>query len=520
MFDCTECGYSSQTELALSRHLADQHVFTALFGFISQPPEQSKPDTLTEVKEKCGECEYATNIPKNLIMHKESVHRKVLRFGCDLCDYNSYYKLSVEKHSRNNHKDHKASVTKIDCRYCRLGEPHGECQRMAPEKNVKKSYERREIKHETYKDNFYCNECGFSTEDPIYLRTHISSVHRSKKRRRRKVGQFKCSECDYSTNSLKNLKTHTSFIHLGVLRFSCSLCNYASYFKQSVKSHGRNNHGGMDFNVKTIDCKKFRSSEKNEVTVMKEKKNPTKKSTKKYHCEESNYSTKLQSSLIKHKASMHGNMVRFTCNLCPYKSYYKHSVQSHGQNYHDTLAFHVKKLRKRKNHGQFKCSECEYSTENLKNLKTHKSFLHLGIVKFRCSLCKYASYFKQSVKSHGRNNHGGMDFKVKTIDCKKCQIKEFHEKCDQREEKKKRNINRFSCKECDYSTDHKFLLRRHDSSIHQGIVRYECNICLYQSFSRTSVKSHGMVHKNVKFKVREIESKIMEKAVKSEQNIT
>ena len=346
---CSVCSSKFSSEVELKNHLASEHIFSSLFGFIGDSEENNINNKNSAMKryrglkkhrkpkkfvncgsEKCNECDYSTNFPYNLKKHKESIHQKLLKFICNLCDYRSYFKASVQSHISSNHKDIAAKVLKIDCVKCQARKTHEMCEKL-------------------WKD---------------ITNTKLGRKKGRQNKHPRKInGNYSCIECDYSTNFPKNLYVHKQAKHQNLVKFSCNLCEYKSYYRQCVSSHITYNHKEITAKILKIDCSKCQVRESH---VMCEKK------------------------------------------------------------YDKTKKKHI-------------CNECDFSTNIKRSLKSHSDIVHQGIVLYNCNLCNYKSYYKAAVRGHISAKHEETSGKVLKINCGKCQAEEEHEKCGKMKKNKKEN---------------------------------------------------------------------------------
>ena len=180
---------------------------------------------------------------------------------------------------------------------------------------------------------------------------------------------------------------------------------------------------------------------------------------------------------------MHLELMRYSCNLCQYKSYSKKDVRDH-QN-HKFCNKEAKKILRigcslceqnirHKNHfnnpskprGKIKCKElgCGFSTVSKRTLRIHHESFHLQITKYACNLCEYKTYYKSRVEYHQKSNiHSNSDvMKILRIGCTLCDQNVVHE-----EHTNSKNVtnqtkeDRFVCSQegCNFSCNSKWYLR-------------------------------------------------------------
>ena len=61
--------------------------------------------------------------------------------------------------------------------------------------------------------------------------------------------------------------------------------------------------------------------------------------------------------------------------------------------------------------------------------------------------------------------------------------------------KRKINIGKFNCSQCDYKANNEKVMRSHNDMVHLKLLKYFCNICQYKCYMKASMKSH-MKHKH------------------------
>ena len=68
----------------------------------------------------CGEefCNFSSNNKQVLKTHTDSVHQRISRFVCNVCEYKSYHHHCVVLHQKKCHKDEKVNVQKLGCKDC------------------------------------------------------------------------------------------------------------------------------------------------------------------------------------------------------------------------------------------------------------------------------------------------------------------------------------------------------------------------------------------------------------------
>ena len=256
-----------------------------------------------------------------------------------------------------------------------------------------------------------------------------------------------CHDCEFRAVSLDNLKEHIAENHVFdklfsfIMNDSSTQTSTASSEKQNFKEIQKYspaypleqtndiNLGGKIQNDKYVESnldyqiiKDEEMEDENYETRKDTMKNgdPTqtiklgKKVTRKtkegkFGCSQEgcNYSSNFKRVLKEHCESTHLKLMRYSCNLCPYKSYFKKDIRDH-QSYKLCNEEAKKILRigcslceqnvRHKNHfinprepkGENKCKEsgCGFSAVSKSKLRIHHESFHLQITKYACNLCE------------------------------------------------------------------------------------------------------------------------------------
>ena len=276
-----------------------------------------------------------------------------------------------------------------------------------------------------------------------------------------------------------------------------------------------------------------------EDTVIKENK---RKTAKLFDCSDCDFSTNYPEQLRQHDLSVHHGVVRYSCPLCQFKSFFKHQVGHHIGSSHRGQTARImlldcslckrgeahdecSKSGSRKAAKLFKCEKCEFKSSSGKSLKNHVSIRHEKINKYFCSLCDKKSFYKHHIKIH-LLSHGKEPGRVLTIGCLKCEREEDHPRCFEKQkyqiktpkteqkgikpsendqpikqetEAVKQEIlktGKYKCDDCNYSHNQRSIVKRHTDSVHKGILKFFCRECSYKTFYKYAMilhlKSHGV----------------------------
>ena len=489
-------GYDSRNVLKIGCTLCEQKVVhTKHINSIKEkrqmhPTSEGKNNTLKrKIKINAGkfsctteDCDYATNNKQLLRYHLESLHFKILRFFCNLCEYKSYYKQYVNSHQANNHQDNETKkVLKIGCTHCEQNLEHlihsnSKKGRPPSNSNIK-------VKKLT-KVNSAFDKFSFSKKGrpPSISNIKIKKLTKVKS----KFGKFSCSndECNYSTNSKQHYRQHFESKHLQIVKFSCNLCEYKSYHKQTVEYHQNTKHCDIEIKrVLKIGC-----------TL----------------CEQNSVHSLHSKSDKGSAVNKHNNEIKKVLRIgSPLDQSGISNSLKRGQEQNKDICFPI--------FGKFRCSnnDCNYSSNHKTHLREHFESVHLQLSRFACNLCEYKSYHKQTVKYHQNTMHYDNEIKrVLKIGCTLCEqniVHSLHSNSDKgssvnsepKESVSKETLKnmrsrgggregkKIQCNECEHEALYTAReLRKHYNSDHPGKFVFNCNNCKYGTNYLPNLKSH------------------------------
>ena len=81
-------------------------------------------------------CRYSTKHKKDMRVHSESVHLRILKYSCNICDYKSYQKQNIQSHQDIKHKNEEAKIIRNGCKPCESNLPHEKHRRKARNKQI------------------------------------------------------------------------------------------------------------------------------------------------------------------------------------------------------------------------------------------------------------------------------------------------------------------------------------------------------------------------------------------------
>ena len=242
MHDCQECSYKGVSSENLEEHVAENHIFGELFSFILDENEDcKKPLQIISLNDKqdekenhviqrkedkmysCNECSYETKFSNNIRFHIDAVHKNIVQFKCNMCDYRAYQKVAITEHLKRYHKNgDEMNIITLKCKPCENNIPHENCSK---------------VKQRTRKQHI------------------LDEAKVKEKGLKRKQIKFNCNECNYEGKFQQNLLSHIDAIHKNIVRFQCNICDYKAHQKHAISEHfWRNHNNGKKLDILTLSC--------------------------------------------------------------------------------------------------------------------------------------------------------------------------------------------------------------------------------------------------------------------------
>jgi len=193
---CDECDFSSNLRKNISRHKARQHF-----------------DPLT-VKLNCDQCSYVAPNKERLLNHTNSCHSGIVH-ECAHCNKQFRRRRSYLVHIKRDHQG-----VRYKCENCDQEFTH---------KHTLVTHIRRD--HEGLK--LKCDHCDHEATSKRALRFHTLKTH--------DINPFACDICSFVASNYPFLYSHKNKIHNGV-RFHCDLCEHVSYNETLLKNHMKDKH--------------------------------------------------------------------------------------------------------------------------------------------------------------------------------------------------------------------------------------------------------------------------------------
>lgn len=147
-----------------------------------------------------------------------------------------------------------------------------------------------------------------------------------------------------------------------------------------------------------------------------------------------------------------------------------------------------KTIQFKKINGLFCCDLCEYSSQKVSSVKSHR-MIHTGEKPFQCDLCSKSFRQKEHLKNH-RMTHT----KEKLFFCNECKYScAVRSKMDQHNLIHK-GIKPYVCTKCDYRCRTPFVMKNHIAKC--GNAKTKCNMCNKTFTKAGALAIHKLKHSN------------------------
>ena len=521
------CSFTSTNKDSLRRHINSFHPNLLKYAcnlcdfktYSILPLQRHKTATHNESQKyehNCKECGKLFMTKRSLSHHVESIHKAILKFMCNLCDYKSYKKYSVEDHQKWVHEnDEKKKVLRIGCNDCE-DKNDNSCVRIKTTKNPS---------FQLGKD---------FTIEPILIEQDVEmNAEQDFKDEDIKEGDrcgeemklsYKCNTCQMTLGTKQILFSHIEMTHQNKFNFQCNLCDYQSYFKPGVERHQKSKH--MTENVEIIkvsceDCGKGVEHEKC-PRIKKSKiqcgrgKSACEKSSE-YKCSLCDYKSdkhqnvRIHLKSLKHKGKS-GNVLSSDCHDCgkniahccsrvpkPKAKNSKCDLCDYVADSNGAKVIHYKDVHP--NHKLYNCDQCNYGSNYAQALKTHIDAQHEK-KQHVCDLCGFITNWYTLFNSHMRDMHGVFknvkytkDEEPADYNCERCDYKSKYKSNLLSHKKAAHGGVKFICDQCEFSTKSNQYLKIHVDVKHNGIV-FQCDLCPHQATSQWNLNRHKQVKHN------------------------
>ena len=258
--------------------------------------------------------------------------------------------------------------------------------------------------------------------------------------------------------------------------YSCGGCDFKFFDRDGLKEHIENMHLNEDVRMIGIGCKSCEDGELHQncdfdkKTTLDQKlgdfKDPPQLS-----CDACDYKSSKRRKMQDHILAVHLRTVRYSCNLCNYKSFYFDNVKKHQKTHRNENAKWL----------PIKCNQCQTQVvHNKSELCLSESTRSVIIPEYACTNCDYKTFKKRYLKAHNCENTTAKYFLM--LKQKKLHIAN---NCPPQEDV-------LNCNHCEYETKIRHNLKRHRKLAHQENEKtvHSCPKCDYKSSKKIYMEKH------------------------------
>lgn len=245
IYNCSECGFISSTEIDLDMHKeshndAKKYICDECglrFKFPSFLKRHQKLHLRpVNVMFSCNQCSYCTMRIEAFKKHMQAIHQETVivlfddveenvnkQHLCEICDYSTDRKsnltahivthIPLEERKRQNYQKDE----KYFCNHCSYTSPS-----LINLRN--------HLRCHTNGEKFSCNKCSFTCKLLKYLKQH-ELTHMDRK-------PYLCDLCTRSFRKMRDLNKHMA-VHKNINALQCDLCDYICLCSQGMKKHER-----------------------------------------------------------------------------------------------------------------------------------------------------------------------------------------------------------------------------------------------------------------------------------------
>ena len=224
-FTCDECNYAASRLSLLKVHKERKHEWNRYpldqreysptrHPALEKGKEFSDVGIRSKIQKEDGYLE--TNMTSSMELRKVSEHKRS-KYSCNECEFSSEWELILKSHKKSVHRSSENMIKEAGY----------------SDTYIKSSMKLRKVS-EHKRSKYSCNECEFSSERELILKSHKKSVHRS--------SENMMKEASHSdTNMTSSLKLREVSEHKRS-KYSCDKCEFSSAWELILKSHKKTKH--------------------------------------------------------------------------------------------------------------------------------------------------------------------------------------------------------------------------------------------------------------------------------------
>lgn len=300
-FFCNICNYASNFKRNLAQHVQRVHI-------TAKKLTAKRKNGSKVYSHRCQKCDKVFSKNHTLVKHMKIKHGKSQKFNCKFCNYFSYYKVNLERHTFNRHNSEK----RVQCQICK--------------KKYKSPYSLYSHRRYFCGDGSFlsCDHCSYTTKAKGNLIRHMSTIHELTRL------LYECQNCNKAYSSKASFSNHLRLRCNKIRKCSfcdqeipdgltyrdhyltcpnrhilyCDYCDYSTKYKSVLSRHISTYHNIDETAVEFHECLKCRKTYKSKAALNRHlnlecNKEPC------FFCKKCNYSTKFKHNLARHVKIKH-----------------------------------------------------------------------------------------------------------------------------------------------------------------------------------------------------------------------
>jgi len=174
-----------------------------------QISKKEKEEEVTDLRYKCGDCDYQSKVKNCVKLHRESIHEGV-RYSCPMCDYNATKTRNLRTHIEAIHE--KVRYNCDQCEYAATQRSSLKRHKKGVHKNpVVGPYieaHRRNLKPSNISipesEKYPCDQCDYAATQRSTLNRHIRGIHKKSLKQEPLDDQSEEGEVDSSVSNIND----------------------------------------------------------------------------------------------------------------------------------------------------------------------------------------------------------------------------------------------------------------------------------------------------------------------------
>lgn len=297
--------------------------------------------------------------------------RRHLVYCCDKCGEEIKYRKNIERHMKERHM-----AGRHNCKFCND-------TFKSKQKLFDHSLAVHNVKSRVAAGKFSCKYCDKKFDTKSVFEEHKKSHLED----RPEI----CSICGCSFKSISNLHRHQQSVHATGRNEICELCDKAFKTKIALKNHKNVMHADIRIYVSCTFCKLIIQENCLKSHIL----NVHTEQEKKYECDVCQKLFKTEPLLRRHHRNVHESVCRgisYVCSDCEYKTTRLRDLRNHQLDAHYEGPIHV-------------CHECGKKFKSRRLLHIHISNHNYDKIAIKCDFCDATFKTRSGMRKHVMRLH-------------------------------------------------------------------------------------------------------------------